>query len=200
MNLSLGGTIRIHKEAGKERLNCVLAHNSEEVPDFLLKDKACEINDDGTLTLHAVEGPAKRQFPVYVSWEEVSEEKKDKVPGCYGSWPKDNGATTLVYKDGKLFDKAPVCVAAMLIPGKIPEYFAKMPNIQLVDGFCEVHTNWGEVRKAPLPTKVGTYTACLIEYNDGSVNLLTLTEPSAAEYILQDAEGNDIGYLIDNLV
>jgi hypothetical protein len=74
-----------------------------------------------------------------------------------------------------------------------------MRGIKIVNGICEVHTSWGEIRKAPLPTKVGEYTACLIDYGNGSVNLLTLTEPSAAEYILQDEDGTDIGKLVDVL-
>ena len=51
------------------------------------------INNDGSITLYAVECPATRTFPIYICWEEVSAENADKVSGKYGSWSKDNGDT-----------------------------------------------------------------------------------------------------------
>ena len=80
---------------------------------------------------------------------------------------------------------------------RIPEHFAKNPSITVKDGVCSVLTSWGETSEAPVPVKAGNYTAVLIDYRDGSVNLLTLSEESAKAYIVVDENGNDIGRLTD---
>jgi len=75
--------IQIHKAVGTVRENCVYATTIEEVPAFLLEDGAVVDNSDGSITLYAVECPAVRTFPVYICFERVSEENKDRVPGNY---------------------------------------------------------------------------------------------------------------------
>ena len=79
----------------------------------------------------------------------------------------------------------------------LPKHFGAMDCITVDNGVISVATSWGEVRTAPMPSHDGKYTACLTDYGDGSVNLLTLSEPSAKEYIVCDDEGNDIGKLVD---
>jgi hypothetical protein len=91
--------------------------------------------------------------------------------------------------DGKLFDKAPLLRAALMTELDIPDFcYDKL--ISVYDNFWgitepnkEIH--WGETRKA-----------LWVEYSPGNVDVLTLSEPSVAEYIVQ-VDGVDIGRLID---
>lgn len=185
---------KMHKEAGKLRATCRKVERKEDIPQFLITAGAVKVNDSNSVTMIAVEGPATRQFPFFLSWEETT-----KLQCGYGAWPKDNGFTTLVVdEEGRCYDKAPNVTAALLVYGEdLPEPFSKMDRIEIADGKCRVHTSWGEVREAPIPQKDGEYTAVLVDYGDGSVNLLTLTEKSAEEYIVVGDDGQDIGKLVD---
>ena len=189
-----GQEISIHKAVGKVRENCVYAKSIDEVPTFLIEDGAIVINEDGSITLYAVECPATRNFPVYICWEKVSEENKDKVPGDFGSWSKDNGDTTLKVVDGKCYN-LPAPVKAVLMTDELPSFV-------LVGGFAVVRygenweltrTDWGgEVR-------VGTIgKAFWCQYGVGDVNILAIAESSAAEYIVS-FNGEDVGRLVDML-
>ena len=63
------------KGVGSIRKNCVLAKNANDIPIFLIEDGAVEFESNGRqIILHAVEGAAKRSFPVYICWEPVSQE------------------------------------------------------------------------------------------------------------------------------
>lgn len=186
-----GETIVIHKEIGKVRKNCVYATNINEVPAFLIEDGAVEAVGEN-IRLYAVEGPADRAFPVYVCWEEASEENKEKVPGIYGAWPKDNGDTTLKVVDGKCYN-LPADVTAVLMGDELPAFVteAGFPVVRNGENWELTRTDWGgEVR-------VGTIgQAFWCQYGVGDVNILAITEPSAAEYIVS-VDGQDIGKLVD---
>ena len=66
VQINAGKEIFIHKAVGKVRENCVYAKSVDEVPEFLIEDGAIEVNEDGSITLYAVECPATRNFPVYI--------------------------------------------------------------------------------------------------------------------------------------
>lgn len=187
-----GKEISIHKAVGKVRENCDYATAIDEIPAFLLEDGAITTNDDGSITLHAVECPATRHFPVYVCWEEVSAENADKVPGKYGSWPKDNGDSTLKVVDGKCYN-LPSTVKAVLITEDVPEWIiaAGFPVTRNGDTWELTRTDWGgEVR-------IGTIgTAFWCQYAEKDVNILTLAEKSASEYIVS-IDGEDVGVLTE---
>ena len=189
-----GNEIQIHKSVGKVRENCVYATTLAEVPAFLLEDGAVEANDDGSITLYAVECPATRNFPVYVCYEPVSEENSDKVPGNYGAWPKDNGNDTLKVVDGKCYN-LPVTVKASLITEKVPEWvtFAGFPVNRNGENYELIRTDWGgEVRIG----RIGK--AMWVQYGEGDVNILDLSERSASEYIVT-CDGKDVGVLTELL-
>ena len=190
MTTNIKGLINIHKQSGKLRPTCRRVTCKADIPAELINSGAVTV-DGNSVTMIAVEGPATRQFPFFLSWETT-----EKTASGYGAWPKDNGATTLIVDaEGHCYDKAPVLTAYVLQFGQpIHEHFATMENITVKDGMCKVATSWGEVREAPMPTRE-EYTAVLIDYGDG-VNLLTLSEPSAEEYIVQK-DGKDIGRLLD---
>ena len=187
-----GGEVLIHKAGvGKVRENCVYAEKMEDVPSFLVEDGAICVNGD-TITLHAVDGPADRSFPVYICWEEVSEVNSEKVPGKYGSWPKDNGATTLKVVDGKCYN-LPAMVKATLITEVVPDWVreAGFPVEREGDTWKLTRTDWGgEVRCGVIREALGC------EYGKGDVNILALDEKSAEEYIVT-IEGEDVGVLTD---
>ena len=186
--------ISIHKAVGKVRENCVYATSIEEVPAFLIEDGAIVLNEDGSITLYAVECPATRTFPVYVCWEPVSEENKDKVPGNFGSWSKDNGDTTLKVVDGKCYN-LPATVKAVLMTDELPTFVkdAGFPVVRNGENWELTRTDWGgEVR-------VGTIgKAFWCQYGEGDVNILAVAESSAAEYIVT-FNGEDVGHLVDML-
>lgn len=188
-----GELFTIHKKAGKLRATCKLVGCKNDIPEFLLASGAVSA-DDKTITMVAVEGSASREYPVFLSWEET-----DKLPGGYGAWPKDNGATTLVVDaDGKCYDMAPNLTAALLVGGKpLNEHFANMECVNVEDGDCKVLASWGEVRTVPMPNAEGVHTGFIVEYGENDINLVTLSEPAAAEYIVVDENGNDVGYLLD---
>jgi len=192
--ISTGRTILIHKEAGKLRENCVFAEKAEQVPTFLLEDGACEVNPDGSLTLYAVECPATRTFPVYICWEKVSEENKGKVPGEYGCWSKDNGATTLKLINGKCYNLAPVCQASLMLDDQFPPDFvmdAGFPVKRNGSTWELTRTDWGgEVRRG----EIGK--AFWVQYGEKDVNILAVDEESAKEYIVQTTDGKDIDRLV----
>lgn len=192
MNIENG--ICIHKAIGAVRENCVYATSIEEVPAFLLEDGAIKANADGTITLYAVECPAVRAFPVYVCYEQVSEENAHKVPGSYGAWPKDNGDTTLKVVDGKCYN-LPATVKASLITEEVPEWVisAGFPVERKGDTYELTRTDWGgEVRVG----RIGK--ALWVQYGASDVNILDLAERSAAEYIVSE-NGKDIGILTELL-
>lgn len=188
-----GEMFTIHKKAGKIRPTCRLVTCENDVPEFLIEAGAVSVNGDN-ITMIAVEGSATRNFPVFLSWEETN-----KIPCGYGAWSKDNGSTTLIVdENGNCFDKAPNCTAALLVYGKpLPEHFSNNDSIKFVDNECQVHTSWGEVRKVSLPKNETDYVAIVIDYGGGDVNLLTLSEKSADEYIVMDENGEDVGKLTD---
>lgn len=113
--------LTIHKAVGKERKNCVYAQSIEDVPSFLIEDGAVIDRHDGTIALNAIEGTVTRQFPVFVCWEKVSDENANRVPGIYGSWPKDNGNTTLMVINGKCYN-LPQSIKASLMTDQIPSW------------------------------------------------------------------------------
>lgn len=188
-----GELFTIHKESGKLRPTCRLVTSENDVPKFLIESGTVSVNG-GNITMIAVEGSATRNFPVFLSWEETN------ALSCgYGAWPKDNGFTTLIVDgNGNCFDKAPNYIAALLVYGKpLHDHFAKMGNVVITENECHVHTNWGEIRKVRLPKNENDHVAIVIDYGDGGVNLLTLSEKSAEEYIVMNENGEDIGKLTD---
>ena len=189
-----GEVLLIHKAVGKVRENCVYARSIDDVPAFLIEDGALVINTDGSITLYAIESPATRNFPVYICWEKVSEENKDKVPGDFGSWSKDNGDTTLKVVDGKCYN-LPALVKAVLMTDELPSFVqeAGFPVVRNGENWELTRTDWGgEVR-------VGTIgEAFWCQYGVGDVNILAIAESSAAEYIVS-FNGEDIGRLVDML-
>lgn len=187
-----GNPITIHKEVGKVRKNCVYARSSADVPAFLLADGAVEMINEQTVRMHAVEGPADRKFPVYVCWEEVSGENADKVPGEFGSWPKDNGDTTLKVVDGKCYN-LPANVTAVLMTEELPAFVqeAGFPVARKGNMWELIRTDWnGDVRTGT----IGQAVWCL--YGPGDVNILDINEPSAQEYLVS-VDGEDVGRLVD---
>lgn len=185
----------VHKKAG-ERKTCRLIRNTREIPAFLLDAGAVRINSNGTVTMTAVEGEATRELPFFLAWE-----KTEKLACGYGSWPKDNGWTTLdVTEDGRCFDKAaddsamPRYKACRLIR-PIALYFGVKESISIRNSHCWVKTSWGETRESQIPED-NHCEAILIEYEDGGVNILTLSEPSAQDYFVE-IDGHDIGKLVD---
>ena len=191
--ISNGELFTIHKEAGKLRETCRFVTCKNDIPAFLIDSGAVSV-DGNNITMIAVEGSATRSFPVFLSWEE-----SEKTESGYGAWPKDNGFTTLIVdENGNCFDKAPNYTAALIVHGKpLHEHFAKNGSIKIVGNECQVHTSWGEIRKVPMPKDENDHVAVLIDYGNGSVNLLTLSEKSAAEYIVVNDNGEDVGRLTD---
>ena len=187
-------TFTIHKKAG-ERKTCRLIRKADEIPQFLLDSGAVRVNDDGTITMIAVEGPATREIPFFLAWEET-----DKVPGGFGSWPKDNGWDTLVTTaDGRCFNKAADDSAmprykACRLKFDLPCHFFFKEGVSFDGEVCTVQTSWGETRTSVIPEE--GCDAVLVEYEDGGVNILTLSEPSAAEYFVE-VDGKDVGSLVD---
>lgn len=176
-----GKEVRIFRGSMTEltlRKNCALAHSVNEVPEFLVQDGAIVIVNESTIRLYAVEGPVERSFPVYICWEEVSDEKKDSVPGNFGSWPKDNGATTLTEVDGQFYN-LPTTNKAVVITDEIPAFIMEAGFPVSIDGNTAnlTRTDWGgEVRK-------GTVGKALwVSYGSNDVNILAATEKSASEY------------------
>ncbi len=187
-----GEVIFMHKNVGKVRENCVYAKCIDEVPTFLLEDGAVKDNGDGSITLYAVECPAVRHFPVYVCYEQASEENRHKVPGIYGAWSKDNGDETLKVVDGKCYN-LPTTVKACLITEDVPQWVkdAGFPVQRNGDTYELIRTDWGgEVRVG----RIGK--AMWVCYGEGDVNILDLAEPSAAEYVVT-RDGKDVGVLTD---
>ena len=188
-----GEMFTIHKKAGKLRHTCKLVTCENDVPVFLIEAGAVSV-DGNNITMIAVEGSVTRNFPVFLAWEETN-----KTDCGYGAWPKDNGFTALIVdENGNCFDKAPNCIAALLTyDNPLPEHFENMDNIIIENGKCHVHTSWGEIRKCPMPKNENEHIAILIDYGNGDVNLLTLSEKSVEEYIVVGENGEDIGYLTD---
>ncbi len=184
--------IVIHKAVGKIRENCVYAKSLEDVPEMLLKDGAVTINNNGSISLYAIEGRVERNFPVFICWEEVSAENADKVPGKFNVWPKDNGFTTLKVVGGKCYN-LPSNIKASLITEDVPDWVtaAGFPIEREGDMFKLNRTDWGEIRTG----RIGQALWC--QYGEKDVNILDLHEKSAAEYIVSDENGNDIGILTD---
>lgn len=176
-----GKEVRIFRGSMTEltlRNNCALAHSVDEVPEFLVQDGAIAIVNESTIRLYAVEGAVERRFPVYICWEEVSDEKKDSVPGNFGSWPKDNGATTLTEIDGKFYN-LPQTNTAVVITNEIPAFIKEAGFPVSIEGNTAslTRTDWGgEVRKGI----VGK--ALWVSYGPNDVNILAATEKSAREY------------------
>ncbi len=187
-----GKSVLIHKSVGKVRENCVYVTTLAEVPDFLLEDGAVEVNADGSITLYAVEGAAIRGLPAYICYEPVSEENRNRVPGNYGAWSKDNGDDTLKVIDGKCYN-LPATVKASLITEEAPKWVlsAGFPVNRKGETYELIRTDWGgEVRTG----RIGK--AMWVQYGEGDVNILDLSERSASEYIVT-FDGKDVGVLTD---
>ena len=187
--------LRIHKQNGRLYPLCRKVTCEKDIPQELLNNGAVSVNGN-KVTMHSVEGIATRQFPFFLTWNATT-----KTPSGYGAYPKDNGDTTLIVdSEGHCYNKAPVYIAYVLEYGKsLPKHFATIENVTVKDGICKVATRWGEVKKVPMPTREDELTGVLIDYRDGSFNLITLTDPCAKEYIVQNEKGEDIGFLVDIL-
>lgn len=190
-----GNEVLIHKDGvGKVRENCIYAKYLSEVPTFLLEDGAVKVNDDGSITLYAVECPVTRKFPVYICYELVSKENHDKVPGNYGAWSKDNGDDTLKVVDGKCYN-LPATVKASLITEEVPEWVmsAGFPVSRKGDTYELTRIDCGgEVRIGRIDK------AMWVQHRNGKVNILDLNESSASEYIVT-YDGEDVGVLTELL-
>ena len=190
-----GMQILIHKDGvGKVRENCLYAKSVDDVPEFLLEDGAVEANADGSITLYAIECPATREFPVYICWEQVSDENRHKVPGKFGAWSKDNGDDTLKVVDGKCYN-LPATVKASLITEEVPEWVQKagFPVYRNGDTYELTRTDLGgEVRTG----RIGK--ALWVQYGEADVNILDLAEKSATEYIVT-LDGKDVGVFTEVL-
>lgn len=189
--IKAGETFGMHKEIGKVRENCLYVTCVEDVPQFIREDKSFVVNEDGTVTMFAIECPATRAFPIYLCWQKVSAENKDKVPGKYGVWSKDNGADTLLVKDGKCYN-LPSMVKATLITEDVPQWVidAGFPVEKKGDEYLLNRTDWGEVRHG----RIRKALWCL--YGEGDVNILDLAEESVKEYIVT-VDGQDVGFLVE---
>ena len=184
----------IHK-AERLRKNCVLSTGPESIPAFLIDDGAISIIDNNRIELNSVEASVIRHFPVYICWEKVSEENYDRVPGQYGTWPKDNGATTLTIKDGKLYD-IPCNLRAALISEKLPQFVCEavtLANFSLTrrgNQWKLIRTDWGEPRIGELGK------ALWVEYGEGDISILSLDEESAKNYFVI-VDRKDVGLLTE---
>lgn len=169
------------KGVGSIRKNCVLAKNANDIPIFLIEDGAVEVDNNGRqIILHAVEGAAKRSFPVYICWEPVSQENYDQVPGIYGAWPKDNGSTTLKVVDGKCYNLPEEHLAALVIEAGVPDWIdvCGFPVHQHGETYELIRTDWGgDVRMGRIEE------ALWVLYGPQDVNILSLAEESAESYV-----------------
>ena len=185
-----GAEFQMYKKGvGSLRKNCVYAQSMKDIPHFLIDDGALEIaRGEDAITMNAVEGPAVRKFPVFICWEEVSEEKRDLVPGDFGCWPKDNGATTLKVVGGKCYNLPTTVKAALILEDEIPEWVqnAGFPVHKNGEFYELVRTDWGgDVRVG------GIEEALWMWYGEGDVNILSLTEKSADSYVV-NIDGKEV--------
>ena len=120
-----------------------------------------------------------------------SEENADKVPGKYGSWSKDNGDTTLKVVDGKCYN-LPAMVKATILSDEIPSWVSEtdFPVERKGDTWELNRTDWGEIRTGTIGR------AFWIQHRAGKVNILSLAEKSADEYIVS-VDGEDVGKLTE---
>lgn len=182
--------------------NCKYVATAEEVPSFLLEDHSVRIVDSG-LEMYCVDGtePAVRPFPVFLKWEEASEEKRatliHKVNGItahpkYGTWPKDNGFDTLDHdEDGNCFPKGVQYLRAALVADRLPSLNFESQPVSKVGNQWMVKTSWGEDRYGDIGKAV------FVEYGAGNINIVALSEASAKEYtVFIDgvANGNLVEY------
>ena len=205
--ITLPDTFLIHKKAG-ELKTCRFVEKPEDIPAFLTNpwvmdaegnlakvEPAVTVLENGNVRMIAVEGPAERQFPFFLKWEKTA-----KLACGYGSWPKDNGWDTLDVINGRCYDKAasddemPRYLACRLVC-PVPLHFGLKKSLSIRNNHVWVKTNWGEEREHQIP-KYNHCEAVLVEYEDGGINILTLSEESAFEYYVE-IDGHDVGLLVD---
>ena len=189
----------IHRQAGTRRERCMCIHNmiellaSSEMQELIL-DGALEILDapKGVIALHAIEdGQGTRILKDfsetrYICWEEVSEENKDKVPGIYGCWNKDNGNTTLVVVEGICYNKAAE-VDACLITENVPEWVTEAGFPVEICGSTArlLRTDWTDDEHPEGTWRSGRVGKALwVQYGNSDVNILDLAEKSAETYFI----------------
>lgn len=99
-----------------------------------------------------------------------------------------------VFTVHKAGDSAMPRYKACRLVAPLPLYFGLKKSISIRMMECLVQTSSGEIR-SKIPAD-GSCEAVLIEYEDGGVNILNLSEPSAQDYYVE-LNGEEIGRLVD---
>lgn len=187
-----GEIINIGKLPGAALQNCVFVKSKEDIPTFLIEDRAVEVRE-GQVYMWSVDGEnaseAVRPFPLFLKWEEASAEKRavlerkladgTVLKPLYGTWPKDNGFEMLTRdENGVCYDRAPVMPAAMLSE-ELPA-FCEGCEVSRNGNRWSVKTSWGEIRSGEIGQ---AFWVC---YKAGDVNIVAVSEKSAAEYYLYE--------------
>ena len=77
----------------------------------------------------------------------------------------------------------------------VPLHFGLKKSLSIRNNHVWVKTSWGEEREHQIPDD-NSCEAVLVEYGDGGINILTLSEESAFEYYVE-IDGHDVGRLVD---
>lgn len=189
---NIDGIISIGKLPGAALQNCRFVSTPADLPEFLVEDRAVEVTENG-VSMWSVDGEeaslAHRPFPFFLKWEKASIEKRSVlereledgtvIKPKYGTWPKDNGFETLTRdENGTCFDLAPVMKAAILSE-ELPS-FCDGVEVTREGNRWAVTNSWGEIRSGEIEK------AFWVEYKPGDVNIVAVSEPSAAEYYLYE--------------
>ena len=195
-NILNGEEFLTHPLKGYNRKNCIYVKCKQDIPRFLLQDGAIEVNEaDNSVTLYSVANVATRKLPTYICYDVVSAENKGRVIGEFGSWPKDNGNSTIKLLNGRCYNPAKTIRAALITDKEIPSWVISsgMP-IERIDENTYQLTRIKD--KQGKNIRQGFIREAIwVEYKHGDIDILSLDEMYKFKYIVTTIDGKDVGLL-----
>ncbi len=178
-------TIFIHMQAGQKK-DAVRVNSTADIPEFLKKNISVEA---GKIILICVEGKEKAPLGSVIGYEE-----SETTGTGWNTWCIGNADTNLIEIDGVFYKKATV-MQAQKVDDTFPLFIEGAKIRHNDDGSWTIKTDWGESTGFPGESYWVRYGT----KEDGSpdANILTKTEKSYNDYIVCDADGNDIGKLAE---
>lgn len=177
--------IYMHKPYSEK--DAVRINKEQDIPEFLKQNISL---DGDKIMIKCVEGEESAPLGSVIAFE-----KSDTLGTGWNAWHKANAATTLLEKDGKFYNIPTIVEAAYIsTDGTIPSIAEGAP-VTVEGNTISVKTDWG-VSSAQLGE------AYFVKYGtkeDGTpdINILSLKEDSARQYIVCTKDMKDIMPLLD---
>lgn len=192
-NILNGEEFLTHPYKGYNRKNCLYVKSKQDIPPFLLQDGAIEVNEN-SITLRSIAHETTRQLPIYICYDVVSQEHRNRVTGEFCAWPKNDGSSTIQIINGRCYNPAKTIRAAVLSDKTVPHWVISSGlqikrDINTYELIRAKDKQGKNIRRGIIGESIW------VEYKRGDIDIIGLDEISKAKYIVTTIDGKDVGLL-----